>query len=130
MTLQNIEQYGPHFQTKVLSSLLTHKKFLVNIYDVLNDDDFGNQAHKWIVKEIIRYYDKYHTTPSLDVLKVDRLKTGIMSATEIRNSIYNGFDSWKDHTPTCLINMIEEKYPKDLINPMNLSKEEWVKRNV
>ena len=37
MTLQNIEQYGPHFQTKVLSSLLTHKKFLVNIYDVLND---------------------------------------------------------------------------------------------
>ena len=71
MTLQNIEQYGPHFQTKVLSSLLTHKKFLVNIYDVLNDDDFGNQAHKWIVKEIIRYYDKYHTTPSLDVLKVE-----------------------------------------------------------
>ena len=36
MTLQNIEQYGPHFQIKVLSSLLTHKKFLVNIYDVLN----------------------------------------------------------------------------------------------
>ena len=71
MTLQNIEQYGPHFQTKVLSSLLTHKKFLVNIYDVLNDDDFSNQAHKWIVKEIIRYYDKYHTTPSLDVLKVE-----------------------------------------------------------
>ena len=71
MTLQNIEQYGPHFQTKVLSSLLTHKKFLVNIYDVLNDDDFSNQAHKWIVKEIIRYYDKYHTTPTLDVLKVE-----------------------------------------------------------
>ena len=71
MTLQNIEQYGPHFQIKVLSSLLTHKKFLVNIYDVLNDDDFSNQAHKWVVKEIIRYYDKYHTTPSLDVLKVE-----------------------------------------------------------
>ena len=70
------------------------------------------------------------TNEKLDVLKVDRLKTGIMSATEIRNSIYNGFDSWKDHTPTCLINMIEEKYPKDLINPMNLSKEEWEKRNV
>ena len=71
MTLQNIEQYGPHFQIKVLSSLLTHKKFLVNIYDVLNDEDFNNQAHKWIVKEIIRYYNKYHTTPSLEVLKVE-----------------------------------------------------------
>ena len=74
MTLQNIEQYGPHFQIKVLSSLLTHKKFLINIYDVLNDEDFNNQAHKWIVKEIIRYYNKYHTTPSMDILKVELQK--------------------------------------------------------
>jgi len=71
MTLQDIDQYGPHFQTKVLSSLLTHKKFLINIYDVLNEEYFNNQAHKWIIKEILRYYDKYHTTPSLDILKVE-----------------------------------------------------------
>lgn len=51
--------------------MLTHKKFLVNIYDILNEEDFPNQAHKWIVKEIIKYYDKYHTTPSLDILKVE-----------------------------------------------------------
>ena len=71
MTLENMESYGPHFQIKVLSSLLTHKKFLINIYDILSEKDFNNQAHKWIVKEIVKYYDKYHTTPSLDILKVE-----------------------------------------------------------
>ena len=71
MTLKSIDEYGPGFQIKVLSSLLTHKEFLSNIYDILNEDDFNNQSHKWIIKEILKYYDKYHTTPSLDVLKVE-----------------------------------------------------------
>ena len=71
MTLRTIEEYGPGFQVKVLSALLTHKEFLTNIYDILSEDDFNNQAHKWIIKEILKYYDKYHTTPSLDILKVE-----------------------------------------------------------
>jgi len=71
MTLKSIQEYGPKFQVKVLSSLLTHKEFLVNIYDILNEEDFNNQAHRWVVKEIIKYYDKYHTVPSLDILKVE-----------------------------------------------------------
>ena len=75
MTLRTIDEYGPGFQVKVLSALLTHKEFLTNIYDILNEDDFNNQAHKWIIKEILKYYDKYHTTPSLDILKVEVKKT-------------------------------------------------------
>jgi replicative DNA helicase len=71
MTLLNLNQYGPHFQIKAISSLLTHKEFLINIHDILSDDYFDNQAHKWIIKEILRYYDKYHTTPSMDILKVE-----------------------------------------------------------
>jgi replicative DNA helicase len=74
MTLQSIEEYGPQFQIKVISSLLTHKEFLVNIHDILDNESFGNQAHKWIVKEILNYYDKYHTTPSMDVLKTEMKK--------------------------------------------------------
>lgn len=74
MTLLNLNQYGPHFQTKVLSSLLTHKDFLINIHDILSDEYFDNQAHKWVIKEILKYYDKYHTTPSMDVLKVELQK--------------------------------------------------------
>ena len=74
MTLHSIEEYGPQFQTKVISSLLTHKDFLVNINDILDPDIFGKDAHKWIIKEIIRYYEKYHTNPSMDVLKTEMKK--------------------------------------------------------
>jgi replicative DNA helicase len=74
MTLSNLNAYGPAFQIKVLSSLLTHKEFLVNIHDILSDEYFDNQAHKWIIKEILKSYEKYHTTPSMDVLKVELKK--------------------------------------------------------
>ena len=31
-------------------------------------------AQKWAIKEVLNYYDKYHTTPSLDILKVELQK--------------------------------------------------------
>jgi replicative DNA helicase len=60
-----------HFQTKVISSLLTHKEFLININDIISEEYFDNSAHKWIIKEILKYYEKYHTTPSMEILKVE-----------------------------------------------------------
>ena len=74
MTLNNISQYGIGFQIKVLSALLTDKKFLVNINDILSDDYFDNSAHKWIVKETLKYFYKYHSTPTLEVLKTELKK--------------------------------------------------------
>jgi len=74
LTLSSIDEYGPSFQMKVISSLLTHKEFLQNINDVLSDEYFSNPAHKWVINEIIKYYEKYHTTISLDILKVEMKK--------------------------------------------------------
>jgi replicative DNA helicase len=74
MTLSSIDEYGPSFQMKVISSLLTHKEFLQNINDVLSDEYFANPAHKWVINEIIKYYEKYHTTISMDILKVEMKK--------------------------------------------------------
>jgi hypothetical protein len=74
MTLQSIDEYGPSFQMKVISSLLTHKEFLQNINDVLSDEYFSNPAHKWVINQIIQYYEKYHTTISMDILKVEMKK--------------------------------------------------------
>ena len=71
MTLNTLAQYGTGFQIKVLSSLLTHKEFLINIHDVLSEEYFDNSAHKWIINEILKYYSKYHTTPSMDVIKTE-----------------------------------------------------------
>ena len=74
MTLSTLDKYGNAFQIKVISCLLTDKKFLISIKDVLSDEYFSNQAHKWIIKEILKYFDKYHTTPSMEVLKVELKK--------------------------------------------------------
>ena len=74
MTLNSLATYGTAFQVKVLSSLLTHKEFLQNINDVLSEGYFDNQAHKWIIGEILNYYEQYHTTPTMEVLKVEMKK--------------------------------------------------------
>jgi replicative DNA helicase len=69
MTLSELDKYGPQFQVKVLSSLLNHKEFLTNVHDILDESHFTNQAHKWVVSNILSYYAKYHTTPTPEVLK-------------------------------------------------------------
>ena len=74
MTLTSLNQYGHDFQIKVISSLLTHKGFLTNIHDIISEEYFENQAHRWTIKEILSYYDKYHSTPNLEVLKVELQK--------------------------------------------------------
>jgi len=68
--LNQLSAYGSSFQIKVLSSLLKHKQFLQNINDVLNPEYFDNHAHKWLVEEILRYYQKYHTVATLDSLQI------------------------------------------------------------
>ena len=74
MTLKSLNNYAPDFQIKAISSLLTHKEFLTNIHDIISDEFFENNAHKWVIKEILKYYDKYHTTPTLETLKIELQK--------------------------------------------------------
>lgn len=69
--LNKLSQYGSSFQIKVLTSLLKHKEFLQNIFDVLDPEYFDNPAHKWLVEEILRYYHKYHTVATLDSLHIE-----------------------------------------------------------
>lgn len=70
-SLNKLSSYGVSFQIKVLTSLLKHKEFLQNIHDVLEVESFDNPAHKWIVEEVLRYYRKYHTNPTLDTIQVE-----------------------------------------------------------
>jgi len=91
MTLKALNQYGKGFQLKVLGSLLTDKSFLQNVRDVLLEEYFDSDAHKWIINQIVRYFDKYHTTVSMDVLKVELQKEDndilqIALKEELRNS--------------------------------------------
>jgi len=40
----------------------------------LNNLNAYGQSQKWIIKEILKYFQKYHTCPSMDVLKVELKK--------------------------------------------------------
>jgi replicative DNA helicase len=91
MTLKALNQYGKGFQLKVLGSLLTDKSFLLNVRDVLREDYFDSDAHKWIINQIVQYFDKYHTTITMDVLKVElqKVENDILKVAlkeELRNS--------------------------------------------
>ena len=91
MTLKSLQQYGKGFQLKVLGSLLTDKGFLLNVRDVLTDGYFDADSHKWIINQIVSYFDKYHTTITMDVLKVELQKVEnevlqVALKEELRNS--------------------------------------------
>lgn len=73
-TLQNLSQYGNSFQTQVISALLTHKEFLININDILTPEYFDSTSNQWIVGEILRYYNKYHCNISMNILRVELKK--------------------------------------------------------
>lgn len=69
--LNTLTTYGAGFQLKILNSLLKHKEFLQIINDVLDPQMFDNPSSQWIVSNILKYYYKYHTTPSLDYLQIE-----------------------------------------------------------
>jgi len=74
VSLSTLDQYGPSFQIKVISTLLTHKEFLINIHDILDEEYFSSTAHKWIIGEILKYYHLYHCNISMENLKIEMKK--------------------------------------------------------
>jgi len=73
-SLSKLNQYGKGFQIKVLGALLTDKKFLLTTRDLLRSEYFDSDAHKWVLESLIKYFDTYHTTVSLEALKIELLK--------------------------------------------------------
>ena len=59
--------------------------------DGIKEEYFDSDSHKWIVGQIMSYHDKYHTTVSMDVLKVElqKIENDILQVAvkeELRNS--------------------------------------------
>jgi hypothetical protein len=69
--LSKLEEYGNEFVIKVIHSLLKNRTFLLNIRDVVELDFFTHPGHHWIVDQILKYFDQYHTTPTLDYFKIE-----------------------------------------------------------
>ena len=74
MTINKLSEYGHAFQIKVISSLITDKKFLQNISDILSSEYFDSEAHKWIIDYILQYFTKWRTVPTMEVLSIETKK--------------------------------------------------------
>lgn len=68
--IDNLHKYGIEFQVKIIAGILTDKSFLERILDIIEVDAFENESHRWLVKEIIHYYNDYREMPTLQVFKV------------------------------------------------------------
>jgi len=51
----------------------------------------------------------------IELINLERHSTSLMSGTLIRQSISAGTEEWKSHVPECLVDFIEENYPKKLL---------------
>ena len=106
MTLKTLTDYGAAFQVKTLGALLTRKEFLQNIYDVLSEEHFPNPAHKWVINEISKYWNKYHTVVSMEVLTIEikRLDNEILQ-TSIKEQLKEAYKHSDDE-----LQYVEEEF--------------------
>ena len=70
-TLSRLNAYGNAFQVKVLGALLTQREFLLNIADSLDPEYFESSAHKWTVEYVQKYFQQYHTYPTIETLSIE-----------------------------------------------------------
>ena len=70
MANENFNQFGPTFQAKVISSLLSDNKFIQTNSDILAPKYFDSDANKWLTREISKYFMEFRKAPTLEVLKI------------------------------------------------------------
>jgi hypothetical protein len=87
MANENFNQFGPTFQAKVISSLLSDNKFIQTISDILEPDYFDSDANKWLTKEISEYFMEFKRAPTLEVLKIKitQMEDDILKVSVIEN---------------------------------------------
>jgi replicative DNA helicase len=74
-SVDTLAKYGATFQIKTVVALLGSQKFLAQVYDVINPHYFENEAAKWIVRFLLKYYGEYKTVPSMEVFATELQKS-------------------------------------------------------
>lgn len=95
-TLSKLSEYGSSFQIKVIGALLTERKFLINVADIIEAESFDNSSHQWIVNKTLDYYEQYHTNPTMESLGVEvkKIKNEVLkiALTESLKEAYKASD--------------------------------------
>ncbi len=68
--IDNLKKFGSEFQVKCISGLVSDRPFIERISDIVEADFFESDAHQWIVKESIKYFNEYRDLPTLNVFKI------------------------------------------------------------
>jgi replicative DNA helicase len=71
MNEDTLSKYGPSFQSKVISALITDTKLMDSLSDIIFPKFFDSDANRWVVETILEYHREYRRAPSLDVFKVE-----------------------------------------------------------
>lgn len=90
--MDTLEKYGYSFQTKVLTSLITDRDFLVQNIDLIDSSYFSNKALKWLVDQTLFYFKETKQLPTLDVFKIQVSNiTDELFKTEIVTTLKDSF---------------------------------------
>ena len=79
---ETLTQFGISFQSKIIASLLSTKKFIQTISDILDPSMFDSDSNKWLVTCIKDYYYEYKKQPTLEVIKykIDEIEDGVLKS--------------------------------------------------
>lgn len=84
--IDNLKKFGPEFQLKCISGLISDKPFMERISDIVDPTSFETDAHQWIVKTALKYFLQYKELPTLvafqvkvDAVEQDLFKQEIVS---------------------------------------------------
>jgi len=64
--MKNLSLYGYNFRIKVLYSLITSKKFLQDVSDIIDSEHFESAPQRWIIDKTIVYFRQYNTYPTME----------------------------------------------------------------
>jgi len=103
----------------------------INDLGAVNSEDWQKHCMKRIADKQLdtptRYYAgsetdliwfkdaKNNNGEDIELINLERHNTNLMSGTLIRQSISAGTEEWKSFVPECLIDYIEENYPRRLL---------------
>jgi hypothetical protein len=68
--VDTLTKYGSSYQTKVVASLLADTKFLEQVYEITKPNFFESEANKWIIGEILSYFNEFKSSPSMEIFKI------------------------------------------------------------
>lgn len=84
--MDTLSKFGYGFQTKILTSLITDRDFLIGALDVMDVNYFESESLKFLTNTTLEYFKKYRLPPTLDVFKSEisgisreALKTEVIS---------------------------------------------------